>query len=185
MKNLFISIKITVAFSLLLCVGYVSLLWGVAAVVTPNQGAAVSVVSATKVVGAAQIGQQFTSTYYFWSRPSAVDYNGSGSGGSNMSIANSDYLEQVADRVDHFLLHHPNIHRSDIPSELVTSSASGLDPHLSYESVKIQIPRVAQARSVAVSDIQTVVDQLVERPLLGSPIINVLKLNVALDEKYN
>ena len=73
------------------------------------------------------IGQKFTDDKYFYSRPSAVEYNASGSGGSNKGTSNPDYLEQVQARIDRFLIHNPSVKKSEIPSDLVTASGSGLD----------------------------------------------------------
>ena len=92
MKNLWISIKITLAMCVLLTVGYVLILRLTAAVASPNDGEAPTVTFDGRVVGAANVGQQFTDVRYFWGRPSAVDYNGSGSGGSNKGTTNEEYL---------------------------------------------------------------------------------------------
>lgn len=185
MKNLFISIKITLAFCVVLFVGYVLVLWGVAALTKPNSGQAELVTLNGKVVGAANVGQQFTDAKYFWSRPSAVDYDGSGSGGSNKGVTNPEYLEEVEARIEAFLVAHPYLNRADVPSEIVTASASGLDPHISPAAARVQTRRVAEARGVAVEDIDKLVSDAQERALVGTSFINVLKLNVALDEKYN
>lgn len=185
MKNLFISIKITLAFCVVLFVGYVLVLWGVAALTKPNSGQAELVTLNGKVVGAANVGQQFTDAKYFWSRPSAVDYDGSGSGGSNKGVTNPEYLEEVEARIEAFLVAHPYLNRADVPSEIVTASASGLDPHISPAAARVQTRRVAEARGVAVEDIDKLVSDSQERALVGTSFVNVLKLNVALDEKYN
>ncbi len=184
MKNFLISIKITIAFCVILFIGYVLVLWVVAKIATPNSGNATVLTLNNKVVGAENIGQKFTSTKYFWSRPSYVDYNGSGSGGSNKGTTNPQYLEEVSLRIDSFLIAHPYLNRQEVPAEMVTASGSGLDPHISIASANIQIKRVAQARGVKQEDIKKIVDSLIETPIIGVPVINVLKLNIALDEKY-
>lgn len=185
MKNLIISIKITIAFCLVLFVGYVMVLWGVAAVTQPNAGRAEVLTLNDKVVGASNVGQQFTATNYFWSRPSAVDYDGSGSGGSNKGPTNPDYLAEVSVRIDDFLAAHPTVERSAVPAEMVTASGSGLDPHISLASAMAQARRVADARGVTEGEIAQIVETVKEQPLVGVPFINVLKLNIALDEKYS
>lgn len=185
MKNLFISIKITLAFCVILFVGYVLVLWGVAVVTQPNEGRAEVLTLNGKVVGASNVGQQFSAPTYFWSRPSSVDYDGSGSGGSNKSIGNPEYLEMVASRIDTFLVHHPYLDRSEVPAEMVTASASGLDPHISLTSAAVQAERVAISRGVDKSEIAKIIEEQTEKPLVGPHMINVLKLNIALDEKYN
>lgn len=184
MKNLLISIKITLAFCVILFTGYVLILWGVSAVVAPNGGRAELVTIGGTAVGASNVGQTFTADKYFWSRPSAVSYDGAGSGGSNKGVTNPDYLAEVETRIDTFMASHPYLNRNEVPSEMVTASASGLDPHISPAAARAQIQRIAQARAVAPADIERIVDSIQQNPLIGVPVINVLKLNVAIDEKY-
>ena len=141
MKNLWISVKITLAMCLLLGVGYVLVLRGVSALAGPNGGQAETLTLDGRVVGAANVGQQFTGGRYFWGRPSAVDYNGGGSGGSNKATTNPEYLADVEQRVQDFLAAHPYLSRGEVPSEMVTASGSGLDPDIS--------PRGARCRCAA------------------------------------
>ncbi|MEG1864334.1 MAG: potassium-transporting ATPase subunit C [Alistipes sp.] len=183
MKNLLISLKLTLSFCVLLFGGYVLLLWGIAAIATPNHGQAEHLTLKGRVVGAANVGQRFTAATYFWSRPSAVAYNGSGSGGSNKGVSNGDYLTQVTLRIDTFLAAHPYLDRSQLPSEMVTASGSGLDPHISVAAAMAQAKRVAQARAVDVVLVEQLIAALTETPLVGLPVLNVLKLNIALDEQ--
>lgn len=185
MKNFLISIKITLTFCVVLFVGYVLVLWGVAALTQPNAGQAEMVTLNGEVVGAANVGQVFTDSVYFWPRPSAVSYDGGGSGGSNKGVTNPEYLEEVAARVEAFIAAHPYLERSQVPSEMVTASGSGLDPHISLASAQVQAQRVAEARGVAPEEIQQLIEQATEKILIGPSTINVLKLNVALDEKYS
>lgn len=185
MKNFLISIKITLAFCVVLFVGYVLVLWGVAASTQPNAGEAELLTLNEKVVGAANVGQTFSDVKYFWSRPSAVDYNGSGSGGSNKGNTNPDYLKEIETRIEAFLAAHPYLERAQVPSEMVTASGSGLDPHISPSSAKVQSQRVAMARGVEVEEVNEIIESLQESPSVGASFINVLKLNIALDEKYN
>lgn len=185
MKNIWRSIKITLAFCLLLGVCYVLVLWGFARVAGPNSGEAEVVAVDGQVVGAANVGQQFTEDVYFWGRPSAVDYNGSGSGGSNKGTTNPEYLAEVETRIDTFLVKHPYLQRSEVPAEMVTASGSGLDPHISPAGAAVQIQRVAAARGMSPEAVQKLVDECTEGPVLGMfgpRTVNVLKLNVALDE---
>ncbi|HTI60096.1 K(+)-transporting ATPase subunit C [Mucilaginibacter sp.] len=139
-----------------------------------------------RVVGFDNVGQKFTKDQYFWSRPSAVDYNAAGSGGSNKGPSNPDYLNKdVQGRIDTFLKHNPTVKKEDIPAELVTASGSGLDPDLSPAGAKIQAARVAKARGLSEQQVLALVDTHTEKPLLGlfGPAkVNVLKLNIALDE---
>jgi len=131
------------------------------------------------------IAQQFTEDKYFWPRPSAVDYNGAGSGGSNKGPNNPDYLAEVATRIDTFLLKNPSVKRSELPSELVTASGSGLDPDISVQGAKVQVKRIAENRKIPEGKVLEVIQRTTDRPLLGmlgTEKINVLKLNIELDK---
>lgn len=134
-----------------------------------------------KVVGYEKIGQRFTDDKYFQGRPSAVDYNAAGSGGSNKGPSNPDYLQIVQDRIDSFLVHNPGIKKEEIPADLVTASGSGLDPHISPAAAYIQVKRIAAVRGLAEDKVRTLVEQQVEKNLLGPSVVNVLKINIALD----
>ena len=184
MKNhIFPALKLTLLSLVLLVVVYPALVWAVAQF-APNKGRVVFSEKNGKTVGAANVGQKFTEDKYFWSRPSAVDYNAAGSGGSNKGPSNPDYLAQVAARIDTFLVHNPAVKRADVPAELVTASGSGLDPHLSPEGALVQVERVARARKIPVEKVVALVESQTEKPLLGlfGPAkINVLALNLALD----
>ncbi len=134
-----------------------------------------------KVVGYEKVGQKFTDDKYFNGRPSAVDYNAAGSGGSNKATSNPDYLQTVKDRIDTFLLHNPGVTRAQIPAEMVTASGSGLDPDISPASAYIQVARIARIRGIDTVKIRALVNQFIDKGLFGPDIINVLKLNIALD----
>jgi K+-transporting ATPase ATPase C chain len=130
------------------------------------------------------IGQSFTNDNYFNSRPSAVGYNAAGSGGSNKGPSNPDYLAEVQARIDTFLVHNPEVKKSDIPSDLVTASGSGLDPNISIQAAKVQVKRIAKIRNIEQEKITQLIAQQTEKPLFGlfgPEKINVLKLNLALD----
>jgi K+-transporting ATPase ATPase C chain len=132
----------------------------------------------------ANIGQSFTNDKYFYSRPSAVAYNAAGSGGSNKGPSNPDYLKDVQTRIDTFLSHNPEVKKSEIPSDLVTASGSGLDPNISVQAAKIQVNRIAKIRNISTTTLSQLVEQQTEKPLgglVGTEKINVLKLNLALD----
>ena len=131
------------------------------------------------------VAQKFTNNKYFWSRPSAVDYNAAGSGGSNKGTNNPDYLAEVKTRIDTFLLKNPTVKRSEVPSELVTASGSGLDPNISVNGAKVQANRIAKTRNIAEAKVLEIIDDNIEKPLLGmlgTEKINVLKLNIELDK---
>jgi K+-transporting ATPase ATPase C chain len=183
-KNILPSVKITLVFIILCSILYPLFIAAVAKL-APGGGKGETVTVDGKVVGYSNIGQKFTDDKYFWSRPSAVDYNAAGSAGSNKGPTNSDYLKQVQDRIDSFLAHNPSVKKEEIPAELVTASGSGLDPDLSPAGAKIQVKRIAAVRKIDEAKLISLVDQQTEKPLLGlfgPPKVNVLKLNIELNK---
>jgi len=183
-KYLLPSLKLTLVFIVLCAVLYPLLIAGIGKF-APGGGKGETVSVNGKVVGYANIGQKFTDDKYFWSRPSAVDYNAAGSAGSNKGPTNPDYLKQVQDRIDTFLVHNPGIDKKDIPSELVTASGSGLDPDLSPAGVQVQVKRIAAVRKMDENKINALVEAHIQKPfpgIFGPSKVNVLKLNIALDE---
>lgn len=183
-KYLLPSLKLTLVLIIICSVLYPLLIAGVATLAT-GSGKGETLSLNGKVVGYANIGQKFTDDKYFWSRPSAVDYNAAGSAGSNKGPTNPDYLKQVNDRIDSFLVHNPSVKRADIPSDLVTASGSGLDPDLSPQAALVQVARIASVRHIPAEKISALVEQQIEKPLLslfGPAKVNVLKLNISLDK---
>src|SRR6478735_761251 len=157
-KYLLPSLKLTLVL-LVLCSVLYPLFIAAVGKLTPGSGDGETVKVNGKVVGYALIGQKFTDDKYFWSRPSAVDYNAAGSAGSNKGPTNPDYLKTVQDRIDTFLVHNPGIQKQDIPSELVTASGSGLDPDISPASAYVQVQRIAKVRGLSEDKVKTLVDQ--------------------------
>jgi K+-transporting ATPase ATPase C chain len=137
------------------------------------------------VVGSELIGQNFSSPGYFHSRPSAVDYNGSNSGGSNQGPTSAKLMEQVRQRVEKVRQENNLSHNATVPADLVLASGSGLDPHISPASALLQVQRVANVRGLTESKVRTLVEEHIEPlqfGLFGQERVNVLKLNIALDE---
>ena len=189
MKNLKVAFRLTIVMCVVLSFGYVAALWLFAKVAGPGKGNAEVVELNGKVVGAANVGQQFTKDIYFWGRPSCAGdgYDAANSCGSNKGPTNPEYLAEVETRIDSFLVHHPYLKRKDVPAEMVTASGSGLDPDITAESARVQVKRVADARRLDEHLVASLVEKSIERPLLGlfGPAkVNVLKLNVALDKLY-
>ena len=167
-SNLFKSLRLTIAFCLFFSVFYIFVLWLFAQVAGPNKGNAELVTLNGKVVGAANVGQNFTQDIYFWGRPS-----------------HEEHLALLEERIDTFLVHHPYLTREKVPAEIITASSSGLDPHISPKAAYVQAKRVADARGWSEEKVMTIVNSHVEKPLLGmfgTEKVNVLKLNVALDK---
>lgn len=179
-KNLIISLKLTLVMIIICAVLYPLLVAGIGKV-TPGSGKGKTVSVNGKVVGYENVGQKFTDDKYFNGRPSAVDYNAAGSGGSNKGPSNPDYLQVVKDRIDTFLIHNPGIKKEEIPADLVTASGSGLDPDISPAAAYVQVKRITAIRGVAEEKVRTLVEQHIEKTILGPSVVNVLKLNIALD----
>lgn len=187
MKNFLKAIRLTLVFCVVLSVGYIGILWLFATVAGPNGGNAEIVTLNGKIVGAAKVGQQFSSNRYFWTRPSCAGdgYDATNSCGSNKGPTNPEYLAEVEARIDTFLAHHPYLERKEVPAEMVTASGSGLDPDITPQCAFVQVKRVADARGMNENQVREMVEKAVERPLLGlfgTATVNVLKLNIALDE---
>ena len=183
-KYLLPSLKLTLVL-LVLCSVLYPLFIAAVAKLAPGGGKGETLSANGKVVGYKNIGQKFTDDKYFWSRPSAVAYNAAGSAGSNKGPTDSTYLATVKDRIDSFLVHNPSVKKSDIPSELVTASGSGLDPDLSPQGAYVQVPRIAKTRNISEEKIKALVAQQIQKPLLGlfgPEKVNVLELNIALDQ---
>jgi K+-transporting ATPase ATPase C chain len=182
-KHILPAIKLTLILIVFFAVIYPFAVWAIAQA-APNGGKGEIVTFKGKTYYS-NIGQAFTDDHYFWSRPSAANYNAAGSAGSNKGPSNPLYLEEVKGRIDTFLVHNPAITKAEIPADLITASASGLDPHVSLQAAQVQVKRIAKIRNIPEADLKTLVNEQTEKPLLGlfgPSKINVLKLNIALDE---
>lgn len=135
-----------------------------------------------KVIGSIMIGQKFEDDGYFWPRPSAIDYNPLPSGGSNLGPINAKLKQIVAERKARLIKAHGT---TEVPSELLYASGSGLDPHLSPQAAAYQITRISKARGIDPERIQELIDRHIYWRVLGflgENCVNVLELNLALDE---
>ncbi len=186
------ALMILVLLTLITGVIYPLAVTGIAQLVFPHQANGSLIVLGGKAYGSGLIGQQFDDPKYFWGRLSATGafpYNAfnaetlTGSSGSNYGPLNPALLEMVQGRVDALKAADPQ-NTSPIPVDLVTASGSGLDPHLSMAAAIYQVHRVAQARGLEYSQVQTLVEQYTlgrQFGFLGEPTVNVLRLNLALD----
>ena len=181
-RDLFSSVILTLLCIAFFAGAYPLMVWGIAQL-APNKGKGF-IIEANGKTYYANIGQKFTDDRYFWSRPSAVDYNAAGSGGSNKGPSNPEYLDLVQQRIDTFLVHNPGIKRSDIPSDLVTASGSGLDPHLSIQAAMVQIPRIARLRGSNEAVLKKLILAEAQKAYepFGPGKVNVLRLNLQLDQ---
>jgi K+-transporting ATPase ATPase C chain len=160
---------------------------GVAQLVFPAKAKGSMIQKNGKIVGSELIGQQFSDPKYFWGRLSATGpyaYNAASSSGSNYGPLNPALLDAVKKRVQALKAADPQ-NPLPIPVDLVTSSGSGLDPHISIAAAQYQISRVARARGLSEATVRSLVGQYTQRRqlgFLGEPRVNVLELNLALDE---
>ena len=186
----------TLLLAIILCGAYpltVTLLGKVLFADKANGGIILS--SDGKAIGARLIGQAFTRPEYFHGRPSAAGsapsapngYDASNSSGSNLGPTNQKFVDGLKANIDAVLKENPNIKKGEVPTDLVTASGSGLDPHISPEAALVQVSRVARARNITSQELQTLVNEHVEGPqlgLFGESVVNVLALNIDLDRLH-
>jgi potassium-transporting ATPase KdpC subunit len=181
------AITVFVALTVITGVAYPLVVTGIAQGVFPDQANGSLVTKDGKVVGSSLIGQNFSDPKYFWGRPSATSpmaYNGAGSSGSNQGPLNPALIDAVKSRVEALRNADPG-NKQPVPVDLVTASASGLDPHISTAAADYQAARVARVRGLSPAVVQALVAQHAEGRLfglLGEARVNVLELNLALDQ---
>jgi potassium-transporting ATPase KdpC subunit len=166
---------------------YNGLLWGVGRGVFPAQaeGSLVRRADGT-VIGSRLIAQKFTRPEYFQPRPSAVDYNAASTGGTNYGPSNPDHLKVVRERLE-AITKQEGVDVTRVPSEMVTASGAGMDPHIPPAAAELQAARVATARGLPIEQVSQVIQTYTEPPafgFLGRTRVNVLELNLALDETF-
>jgi K+-transporting ATPase ATPase C chain len=181
-------LRIKLFMTLLLGVAYPLVITGICQVLFPRQANGSLLTIRGKVIGSELIGQNFSRPEYFHSRPSAAGngYDATSSSGSNYGPTNQKLIDRVQASVAAFHKENPDYH-GPIPADLLTASASGLDPHISPDSARAQAARVAKARGISVEQVNGVIAQFTERPdlgLIGEFRVNVLQLNLALDSQF-
>jgi K+-transporting ATPase ATPase C chain len=195
LKEIRPAIVLLVALTLITGVVYPFAMTGIARVIFPTQSQGSLLEENGKVIGSTLIGQQFQSDRYFHGRPSATvapdpndptktvpaPYNAANSGGSNLGPTNKSLIERIQGDMDRLKQENPS---AEVPIDLVTTSSSGLDPHISPAAALFQVRRVAKARNMSEDSVRRLVDEHVEGRtfgILGEPRVNVLALNLALD----
>jgi len=179
------ALKMTLLLTVLTGLVYPALITGFARVVFPHQAAGSLIQRDGRVVASELIGQKFTRPEYFHGRPSAAGdgYDAANSGGSNLGPTSKKLADRVRADADAFRKENPTA-TGPLPADLVTTSASGLDPDISPASAYLQVDRVAAARDLSAEQVRRIIDShIVDRQLgfLGEPRVNVVKLNLALD----
>jgi K+-transporting ATPase ATPase C chain len=182
-------LRIKIFMTVVLGVVYPLAMTGISQVIFPKQANGSLIKAGDKVIGSEIIGQGFIKPEYFHSRPSNAGmngYDGTASAGYNQGPTNQKLIDRVKAAVEQFRKDNPD-YQAPIPADLVTASASGLDPHISPDSARAQVARVANARGIQVDQAKQLVARFIEGPdlgLLGEPRVNVLKLNLALDQQF-
>jgi K+-transporting ATPase ATPase C chain len=188
MKTLFIAFKIFIFFTILTGIVYPLMVTGIAQLVFPSKANGSLIIKDDKMIGSELIGQQFDSTIYFSSRPSAISYNPLPSGGSNYGLTNIKLKNLVDERKEKFISFNLLDSTIEIPSEMLLASASGLDPHISPKAALLQLDRIVKARNFTFNqkqNLENLIKELTESPqfkVFGQERINVLKLNLELDK---
>ena len=202
MNTLRPAITATLILMLLCGLVYPVLMNGLSAVIFPSQAKGSLVMVDGKAVGAAHVGQEFTEPYFMKGRPSAVHYNtytedaegnqfyldgsefgGLSSGSNNYGPSNPALVERVEADIRHFLAANPSLTREDIPTDMVTASGSGLDPHITPASAAVQLPAIAEASGLSMEQLEQIVSDNTTGKLLGvfgEETVNVLGVNVAI-----
>ncbi len=181
-----IALRMIVVLTVLTGLAYPDVVTGLAQSLYPSQAAGSLIWKDGKPIGSVLIGQTFTKPEYFHPRPSAVSYDASNSGGSNLGPTNQALINRIKEDLERFHKENPD-YSGAVPADLLTTSASGLDPHISPASALVQAPRVARTRGVPVTQVEDLIREWIEPRdlgILGEPRVNVLALNLALDQRF-
>ena len=178
------SILFTIVTTVLLGLGYPLLVTGVAGFLFPHQAGGSLILKDGQIIGSELLAQSFTSDRYFHPRPSAAGngYDATASGGSNLAQSSKTLVTRIQGDIDKLAAQNPG---KPVPIDLVTTSASGLDPDITPDAADYQVPRVAKARNLSDESVRILIQQHTTKRqlgLLGEPRVNVLELNLALDK---
>jgi K+-transporting ATPase ATPase C chain len=184
MKDLLRSILIFGVMSVLTGLAYPFIINSISNITMPQKARGSLIISNNTVIGSALIGQDFSRPEYFHGRPSALEkpYDASNSGGSNIGPSNKKLLENINRRINEARAENDLGHTAPVPADMVLASASGLDPHINIETAFLQTVRVARARGLSETVIRKTVAEVAEGHFGGPQIVNVLKLNLAIND---
>ena len=185
LKQIYPAFAITVVLTVLLGIIYPLAVTGLAQLIFPRQAAGSLIEKDGKVIGSSLIGQPFSGPGYFHSRPSAAGsgYDGTASGGTNLGPTSLKLMDNVKAAAESLREENPG---SPVPIDMVTASASGLDPHITPAAAEFQVPRIARERRLSEDEVRRIVREHAEGRqfgILGEPRVNVLELNLALDKR--
>jgi K+-transporting ATPase ATPase C chain len=187
LQQLRIAILATVGLAIIVSGVYPVVIWAIAQVAFPHQANGSLIQVNGQVVGSALLGQGFSGAKYFHPRPSAAGtgYDATGSSGTNLGPTSQKLMDSIKDAVAAYRQENGLAAEARVPADAVTSSASGLDPHISPQNAKLQAARVAKERTLSVDVVNAAIEKATERPLFGflggEPGVNVLRLNLSLD----
>jgi len=185
MSRLITALKVFIVFALLLGIGYPMLITGISQLLMHDEANGSLIEQNGKIVGSKLIAQAFIEPQYFHSRPSATNYDAANSGGSNLGPSNPKLLKQVAAKIAQIRQENHLAPNTPLPADMVLTSASGLDPHISMENALLQSPRVAMARHMLPETINQIIMENIDPDFIGiwgKAGVNVLELNLALDK---
>ncbi|MBR2568476.1 MAG: potassium-transporting ATPase subunit KdpC [Paenibacillus sp.] len=186
MKIITITLRVSIVFMLLCGVLYNLAVTGVSQAVMPFQANGSLIKNEQgELVGSKLIGQAFTDPGYFHGRISSIEYNGAGSGSPNYAPSNPDMLSRVKESMEQWKAENPQVPVEEVPMDLLANSGSGLDPHISPESARVQIPRIEKETGIAASELSHMIERHTEGRefgVVGEPRVNVLELNLELQQ---
>ncbi|WP_322922401.1 potassium-transporting ATPase subunit KdpC [Paenibacillus campi] len=185
-KIIWTTLRTSAVLFIVCCVIYQLAITGIAKVLMPYQASgSLMYNSKHEVIGSALIGQQFTEPQFFQGRVSSIDYNADGSGSSNLAPSNPELIKRMQASIAQWKQQNPNVPVSALPMDLITNSASGLDPDISPAAALAQVPRISKLTGIAEDKLDALITQYTNPPqlgMLGDAAVNVLKLNIGLQQ---
>lgn len=183
MKDINRGLRLTLIFVIILGIIYPLVMTGISNLIFPEKAKGSLIYDKNQLVGSSLIGQKFTDDKWFHGRPSAVEYDASKSGGTNLAMTNPDFKKALDSNLKDFLSKNPTVKQEDIPADILTASASGLDPEISVVSAKLQADRVAKVNGITIEEVNKIIDSNKNGKFLGvfgQERVKVLTLNLKL-----